>query len=65
MTWKCPKCRGDNLTVVVEVEARLFQDDDGNFETEPTHHHEWGSTSFMRCRECDHCGNAGQFEVTP
>lgn len=64
MTWKCPECGSDRLTVVVTTTARLIQSED-NFETEVQGDHEWGEESYMECLDCDHGGNAGEFEVTP
>lgn len=64
MSWKCPECGSDQLTVVVTTTARLTQTED-NFETEVTGDHEWGEESYMDCLECGHGDNAGEFEVKP
>lgn len=63
--WRCPKCQGTELSVVVEVACNLIQDAGGLFETEEKSNsdHEWGSESPMRCTACSHSSRAGDFEL--
>lgn len=68
MKYRCPKCQSDNLDVLVEVWARMTQDEEGDgFSTDVTAgtfgDHEWSENSPMRCRDCDHCAIAGEFMV--
>lgn len=62
MSWQCPKCEGDELTLVVSTEARLVQHDNGEFETEEIGGHEWDDDSSMCCQGCGHRGTAGEFK---
>lgn len=65
--YRCPKCKDDNLEVQITTWARFTQDEDGEFSTDPNAaeccDHEWDERSQMRCRDCDHYGTAGEFEV--
>lgn len=63
MSWQCPKCEGDELTLVVSTEARLVQHESGEFETEEIGGHEWDEESPMTCQGCGHNGIVGEFEV--
>jgi hypothetical protein len=72
MKYRCPKCKSDNLDVLVEVWARLSQNEPEEpgwteFSTDVTAgefgDHEWGDNSPMRCRDCDHCAIAAEFKV--
>jgi hypothetical protein len=60
--WKCPKCKGVQLAVVVTASALLFQTE-GNFETEVEDDHDWDETSSMHCRSCSHTAAASGFLV--
>lgn len=63
MSWKCPMCNcTDNLSVSVQVEARLIQSED-NFETEvDTEPHVWDECSLMTCGDCHHCDASGSLK---
>ncbi len=69
--WKCPKCKGGDLDVSVEVWARLIQDEDGeNFSTDTDGSqnggdHEWDSNSVMQCRnaDCGYTAISGEFNT--
>lgn len=63
MKYACPKCSSDHLAVDVTVSARLYQYEDGNFETEPAGDHEWDETSHMTCLECGHVDEAHLFDT--
>ena len=67
MTWMCPKCRGNNLRVEIQMTtmARLIQEGDGNFQTDDDKggDHEWGGESQMDCCDCGHTGKAASFRV--
>lgn len=62
----CPQCGDDQLEVVVQVWARLWQDTvEDNVETDldeasDTSHY-FGDHSLMRCLECDYSGKAIEF----
>ena len=64
--WSCPKCGGGDLEVTIQCQAKLIQEDDGNYQTDTdevlNHDHEWGETSTMRCRFCGHVAIAARFE---
>lgn len=60
--WKCPECGSKDLRVSVSVIAHLYQEDDGNFQTEVAGDHEWGEHSTMVCNACGHIHDASQFE---
>ncbi len=59
--WVCPRCKSDDLTVSVKVEAKLTQSGD-NFETEPAGDHEWDGDSLMTCQNCQYTAASRQFE---
>lgn len=61
--WRCPSCFGDDLRVVVSVTARLIQEPDGNFQTDPVGDHEWDEFNPMKCETCDFDGEARDFEA--
>ena len=64
MSWKCPKCGSQRLTVVVQTEVRLTQYADGEFETDSVgNEHEWNEGSLMRCLDCEHADAALSFET--
>ena len=66
MTWLCPKCNSDDLSVDITITAtaRLIQEDDGNFQTDiDGGDHVWDGSSRMICNACGHEGTAGGFEV--
>lgn len=62
MSWKCPECESDSLSVVVMTSATLVQESDGNFQTEVDGDHEWDGNSSMTCTDCGHSGAASEFE---
>jgi len=62
MAWKCPKCHGHHLNVMVTTCAKLTQYAD-NFETEVVGDHEWDATSNMTCEDCGYCEASHQFET--
>jgi hypothetical protein len=59
---------GTELDVVVEMWAKLYQDNDGEFQTDPdeaeSHDQEWGSNSVMRFtnEDCGYQSIAKDFE---
>jgi len=59
--YQCPVCtKTTELTVVVEVQARLIQDGD-NFQTDiDGGDHEWGESSLMICT-CGHTAKSRAF----
>ena len=54
--YKCPRCGSDDqllVNVTVHSKARLYQDIDGEFETELlSEDHEWDGDSTMQCLTC-------------
>lgn len=64
MTWECPECSSDRLSVTVVAEARLWQSED-NFETEVVGDHEWDHQSAMTCHDCGFYETSNAFEVEP
>lgn len=63
MKWKCPKCGSTDLKVLVDVWAKLKQDDDeDNFETEIVGDQGWDSESAMHCRCCEYQSRSGDFK---
>lgn len=67
MSWECPGCKSTNLKVCVEVWCNLVQnsEEDGDFETEETGHHQWDSESSMTCKDCGKQGNSHDFWKEP
>lgn len=63
MSWKCPECESDSLSVVVMTSATLVQEPDGNFQTDIAGDHEWDENSSMTCTDCGHSAAASDFEV--
>lgn len=62
--WKCPMphCGSTDLTVTINVEAKLIQAPD-NFETEPEGDHTWDGDSLMTCSTCHHCDSSRHFDA--
>jgi hypothetical protein len=66
VSWVCPKCGDTDLKVdiVINIRARLMQEEDGNFQTdEDGGDHEWGGSSMMECCNCGHEDKSRKFEV--
>jgi hypothetical protein len=64
--YKCPRCAGTNLGVVITAPAKLIQTDD-NFETVLCDGdcHEWDFSSRMWCEDCETWASSSFFEVLP
>lgn len=60
--WACPKCRSQNLSVVVTTSAKLVQSEE-NIETEAYGSHEWDGASIMICDDCHASGTANDFST--
>ena len=66
MTWMCPNCGSQDLKVdvVIHTRARLYQEADGNFQTEADGgDHEWGDDADMECCSCGHETKVAKFRV--
>lgn len=62
--YACPNCGSVKLSITVPVSVRLFQDRDGNIETEyDGGDHEWGDNSETRCDTCTHVGVVSGFAL--
>lgn len=62
MTWACPKCKSQHLTVLVMTAATLVQYNDQHFETEVDGDHEWDGSSLMTCIDCGYSDPARDFQ---
>lgn len=62
MSWTCPKCQSQDLSVIVMTTANLIQHNDQNFETEVDGDHEWDGSSLMTCRNCCYSDSARDFQ---
>ncbi len=66
MTWSCPKCKSTDLDVQIHTWARLFQEADGDFQTDVDEatdgSHQWDASSTMQCRSCGHTDASISFQ---
>ena len=61
--WACPRCcESEQLVVRVKTFAQLFQEKNGNYQTEALGDHEWDGGSFMVCRNCGMVGLVREFD---